>query len=434
MAKLIVQHGYRERDEILLTKASTSIGRDASCDISIPDEQVSRNHARIIEVHGDFFVEDLDSINGTFLNQAPVRERQLIKHLDVLQISSNVVFVFNDAPAAVEDRPRDAAHQTQHVYTLEYLRETVHRIEENVCKVFKGNPAVVRNLLLGILADGHVLIEDVPGVGKTVLAKAFAKSIQGTFRRVQFTPDLLPSDITGVSMYDEKKREFTFIPGPIFGNIILADEINRTTPRTQSSLLECMSEAVVTIDGLAHVLPKPFFVIATQNPVEFHGTYPLPEAQLDRFLMRIGVGYPTPAVEKDILISQFKSHPLNVITYVAKTVDMVQCQALVRQIHVAPPVVDYILKISAATRKHPELHMGVSPRASLALMHAAQALAAYNARGFVVPKDIRELAGPVLAHRLVLKVRGRSQQATVEHILEEIIKDIPLDEEQIQSR
>jgi MoxR-like ATPase len=329
MPKLIVQQGYYERSEIELKKDQFIIGRDPGCDLPIPDGEVSRQHSRILLENGKYSIEDLNSYNGTFLNWTPVTGRQQLKHLDVLQICKNV-FVYNDSsPVEVEDALPNKPN-TQESYTAEFLRETVQRIQQNIEKVFMGKPRVVRNVLLCLLADGHVLIEDAPGLGKSILAQAVAKSVQGTYKRIQFTPDMLPSDITGITLYDDKMREFRFVPGPIFGNVILADEINRTTPRTQSSLLECMSEAVVTIDGTAHVLPKPFFVVATQNPSHYHGTYPLPEAQLDRFLMRLSIGYPDQAVEKEILSSQMKSHPISAITYVARTMDLVQCQALVR--------------------------------------------------------------------------------------------------------
>jgi len=228
-------------------------------------------------------------------------------------------------------------------------------------------------------------------------------------------------------MYDEQERKFRFMPGPIFGNIVLADEINRTTPRTQSSLLECMTDAVVTIDGTPHVLPKPFFVIATQNPLEYHGTYPLPEAQLDRFLMRLSIGYPEHRVELAILASQTKMHPINTITYVARAMDIVQCQALVRQVHVSDKVKEYILAITRATREHPALTLGVSPRASLALMRGGQALAAMNGREYVLPKDIRELAVPVLAHRLSLKLRAQGEYDSTDAVVQAIVQKVPMD-------
>ncbi len=424
MPKLIVQQGYSVKSDLEIDEGETVIGRDPACGFVIPDGEVSRQHARIIREGDKVFLEDLDSINGTFLNSAPITGRQPLKHSDIVQVCGNV-FVFNEEKA-VEDQA-DRQQRTAEFYTLPFLKRTINLIERNVEQVFMGKEIVIRNVLLCLLADGHALIEDAPGVGKSILAQSIAKSIHGIYKRIQFTPDMLPSDISGISMYDDKEREFRFIPGPIFGNIILADEINRTTPRTQSSLLECMTDSVVTIDGTPHVLPKPFFVMATQNPLEYHGTYPLPEAQLDRFLMRIGIGYPTEAVERQILGSQTRMHPINTITYVARAMDIVQCQALVRQVHVSDKVKDFIIAIAHATRNHPALSTGVSPRASLALMRASQALAAYHSRDYVLPKDVRELAPPVLAHRINLKLRAQNQFPDTAAVIDAIIERIPVD-------
>jgi MoxR-like ATPase len=288
---------------------------------------------------------------------------------------------------------------------------------------------VIRNLIVCLFADGHLLLEDAPGVGKSVLAQTLAKSIQGVYRRIQFTPDMLPSDVTGMNIYDEGAKQFKFLPGPIFGNIILADEINRTTPRTQSSLLECMSESLITLDGKTHVLPKPFFVVATQNPEDYHGTYPLPEPQLDRFLMRLSVGYPDAVAEKEILISQGTIHPLKTISYVIKATDIVRCNALIRQVLISDKLKEYIIKISNATREHSALCGGCSPRASLALMRVSQALAAYYSRDYVIPRDIREMVKPVLAHRLKLKLRVQGEWNNVENVLDAILADIPMENE-----
>jgi MoxR-like ATPase len=310
------------------------------------------------------------------------------------------------------------------------MAHIIKELERNIAVVFKGKPEVIRNLIICLLADGHILIEDVPGVGKSILAQALAKSIQGTYKRIQFTPDMLPSDITGMSIYNEDERNFDFVPGPIFGNIILADEINRTTPRTQSSLLECMSESVITIDGKPHVLPKPFYVIATQNPQDYHGTYPLPEPQLDRFMMRISIGYPDERAEKEILESQKNTHPLNNISYVIKAMEIVQCQALVRQVHISDEIKDYIVKIVNATREHPALASACSPRASLALMKISQSLAAYYGRKYVIPRDIREIAIPVLAHRMCLKLRAEGEWENADGVIREILASIPLENEE----
>lgn len=240
---------------------------------------------------------------------------------------------------------------------------------------------------------------------------------------------MLPSDITGTNIFDEATGTFKFLPGPIFGNVILADEINRTTPRTQSSLLECMSESSITIDGKGHVLPKPFFVIATQNPEDYHGTYPLPEPQLDRFLMRLSIGYPSPEAEMEILSSQISGHPLNSISYVIKSNDVVYCQAQVRKVKVSPQIKEYIIRIANATREHPALANGCSPRASLALMRCSQSLAAYSGRDFVTPKDVRALLKLVIGHRLRLKLRSRSEWKSVDHVLDSILDSIKLKNE-----
>ena len=260
MPKLIVQQGYSPKSDLEIVEGETIMGRDPVCDFCVPDGEVSRQHAKIVRKGDDVYIEDLDSINGTFVNSAPVSGSQLLKHADVVQICGNV-FVFNE-DRVLEDSD-DRRQRTGEFYTLQFLERTIKLIQKNVEQVFMGKSEVVRNVMLCLLADGHVLIEDAPGLGKSILAQSIAKSVHGQYKRIQFTPDMLPSDISGISMFDEKEREFKFIPGPIFGNIILADEINRTTPRTQSSLLECMTDSVVTIDGTAHVLPKPFFVIAT---------------------------------------------------------------------------------------------------------------------------------------------------------------------------
>ena len=289
--------------------------------------------------------------------------------------------------------------------------------------------AVIRKILMAMIAEGHILLDDVPGVGKTTLAVALSRALGLKYHRIQFTPDMLPSDITGTNVYEESTGTFRFIPGPIFGNVILADEINRTTPRTQSSLLECMSEASVTIDGKAHVLPKPFFVIATENPEDYQGTYPLPEPQLDRFLMCLKIGFPSPQAEIEILDTQVSSHPLNSISYVIKSNDVVYCQALVRKVKVSAKIKDYIVRIANATREHPALTNGCSPRASLALMHSCQALAAYNGRDYVIPKDVRDMIKIVLSHRMRLKLRYRAEWHDVPSVLDSIVKSLKMPNE-----
>jgi MoxR-like ATPase len=280
--------------------------------------------------------------------------------------------------------------------------QLVAALAKNIRQVFVGKDEVVELVMTALLADGHLLIEDAPGVGKTTLAKALARSIDCTFKRVQFTPDLLPSDITGVSIYDQKEQRFVFKPGPVFANVVLADEINRTNPRTQSSLLEAMSEASVSVDGETRPLPRPFLVLATQNPYEFEGTYPLPESQLDRFLLRLAIGYPSAEQERDVLEAQQHSHPLESLGPVVTAEQVSELQAATRAVSVDGSILDYIVAISGASRTAPEMSVGVSPRGSLALRRAAQGLALVRGRDYVIPDDVKELAIPVLAHRVVV--------------------------------
>ncbi len=300
------------------------------------------------------------------------------------------------------------------------------RIEENISRVIVGKNQSIELLLVAILADGHVLIEDIPGLGKTLIAKSMAKSIGGSFRRVQFTPDLLPSDITGFNVYNQKTGEFTFQPGPVMAHILLADEINRTIPRTQSSLLESMEERQVTVDGKTYPLPHPFLVMATQNPIELEGTFPLPEAQLDRFLLKVRLGYPNKEEEIAILERFQKEDPMLELEAVANPEQIVELQNIRKSIRISPPVKEYLTNIVRATRSTPSLRLGASPRGSLGLMRAGQALAALREREYVLPDDIKSLAISVLAHRLILREEERLRGETPEHFLEEIISQIPV--------
>ena len=291
------------------------------------------------------------------------------------------------------------------------MENILQSIKENVGKVLVGEERVTNLLLTAMIAGGHVLIEDVPGMGKTVLARSLAKSVDGVFGRVQFTPDLLPSDVTGLNYFDNKSGEFQFSPGPVFCNILLADEINRATPRTQSALLECMAEGQVTVDGETRKLEKPFFVIATQNPVETLGTYPLPEAQLDRFLMRISMDSPTKAQERRILERFRDSEPLEELGAVCTTAQIVELQAAARKLYIHPVLLDYIVDLAHASRQARGVEQGLSPRGSLALMRASQAMALVEGRKFVTPEDIKAVGVPVIAHRLAVSGMAGSSQA-----------------------
>jgi len=305
------------------------------------------------------------------------------------------------------------------------LHDIPQKLIDNISKVIVGKREVIEFVVVGLISNGHVLLEDVPGLGKTMLSNALAKSIAGKFKRIQFTPDLLPSDITGVSIYSQKTGEFEFNEGPIFANIVLADEINRTTPRTQSALLEAMQEFKVTIDGIMRVLPAPFFVIATANPIEFHGTYPLPESQVDRFLIQLGVGYPSTQEEASVLTRNFQESPLTSLQSVVSIADVIEVQKAAASVHIDQKIVDYIVQIISASRNMPgDVKLGASPRASLALMRTSRALAFLDKRDYVIPDDIKKMAYPVLRHRIVLQprsiVRGLTAKDTVNHILKKI--------------
>ncbi len=307
------------------------------------------------------------------------------------------------------------------------LRDAIAELQRNMRSVVLGKPEVVRKCLVAMLAGEHVLLEDVPGVGKTLVGKALAKSLSGDFCRLQFTPDLLPSDIVGSSLFNSKTSEFEYKRGPIFANVVLADEINRAPPRTQSALLEAMSDSQVSVDGITHNLPRPFIVIATQNPFEFEGTYALPESQLDRFLLRISMGYPDREAERQVLASHREGEPVEQLKPVLSCPQVVSLQDAVRQVAVEASIYDYLLDIVEITRKCEELHVGVSTRGALSLYRAAQASALIDGRNFVVPDDIKQLTSSVLAHRVVTKgyIQGDSRGAA-ESIIERLVDEVPV--------
>lgn len=310
---------------------------------------------------------------------------------------------------------------------MQDVQKFVSPLIENVENVIVGKRPVIEFIMVALLCEGHVLLEDVPGSGKTMLARSIAASLGISFKRIQCTPDLLPNDITGVSIFNQKNGEFEFKPGPIFVNILLADEINRATPRTQAALLEAMQEQQVTVDGVTRDLPRPFLVLATQNPIEYEGTFPLPEAQLDRFLMRLSVGYPSRTDERQILTNLWREHP---ITKIGKVVDGQGLSALQRRVwdvNVDTTLQDYIVDLAGATRKHPDLSLGVSPRGSLALLKGAQAYAAVRGRDYVIPEDIKTLVPLTLAHRLILKPEAELRGRTARTILEDILEKTPLE-------
>lgn len=306
------------------------------------------------------------------------------------------------------------------------IHDAAERVKANISRVIVGKEHVIDLVLVALLSDGHILIEDVPGIGKTTLAKAIARSIGCSFKRIQFTPDVMPSDITGINFYNQKQGEFEFRPGPIIANIVLADEINRATPRTQSALLEAMEERQITVEGVTMRLPGPFLVIATQNPIELEGTFPLPEAQLDRFFMKVKLGYPSAGDEDEILLRFEERNPLESLEAVVSAEDLVRLSRLVPRVFCEPSVRKYVVDIVQATRKHPAYELGSSPRGSLNLFRGARALAAIHGRDYVLPDDVKFLAPYILAHRAILNSQSRLRGRDAEGVLEEVLESVPV--------
>ena len=308
------------------------------------------------------------------------------------------------------------------------VQDFARRVIDNIERVIVGKRGAVELAVIGLLSQGHLLIEDVPGVGKTMLARSLARSLSCSFGRLQFTPDMLPSDVTGVSIFNQATREFIFQPGPFMAQIVLIDEINRATPKTQAALLEAMEERQITVDGVTHLLPKPFMVMATQNPVEYEGTFSLPEAQLDRFLMRITLGYPAMKDEIEVLDRQQYHHPVEDLQPVVETEEVLAAQESIKSIYVAPAIKEYIVRLMQQTRQHPDIFLGASPRGSLTLYRAGQARAALHARDFVLPDDVKAIAPAVLAHRLIMSPSARLRNVAPEDVAAAILEGVPVPE------
>lgn len=317
---------------------------------------------------------------------------------------------------------------------MQAVRSIAERVIENVEKVILGKDQEVRLTMVALLCEGHLLIEDVPGVGKTMLARAIARSIGCSYRRIQFTPDMLPSDVTGVSVFNQKTQEFEFRPGPLMAQIVLADEINRATPKTQSAMLEAMEERQITVDGRTHEMERPFLVLATQNPIEYEGTFPLPEAQVDRFMMRLRLGYPEKRHEIEILDKQARRHPIEVLDQVVGVEELVVAQEAAKDIYIDDAVKEYIVDIVTVTRDHPDVYLGASPRGSLALFRASRAWAAINGRDFVLPDDVKFLAEPTLAHRLIVSPSARIKNVDTRQIIEDALSHTPVPGSRVRPR
>jgi MoxR-like ATPase len=317
---------------------------------------------------------------------------------------------------------------------MKEVQDLVQKVTANVEKVIIGKREEIHLTLIALLCEGHLLIEDVPGVGKTMLARSISKSIGCAFRRIQFTPDMLPSDVTGVSVYNQKTGEFEFRPGPVMAQIVLTDEINRATPKTQSALLEAMEERQITVDGVTYPLASPFLVLATQNPIEYEGTFPLPEAQVDRFMMRITLGYPSPADEMHMLDMQRFAHPVQSLDQVVTVEELLAAQEAVKRVYVDDLIKEYIVSLVNATRKHPDVYLGASPRGSLALYKGSRARAAIQGRDYVIPDDIKALAEPTLAHRLIISPSARIKNVDPRAVIQETLNSVPVPGARVRAR